>query len=65
MIKMEDGSMVIYGRKAYCDWGTVEGHPLKMKGDWRSIELPRLDTLSVRGDTIVTSGWTLIRKKSD
>ena len=65
MIKMEDGSMVIYGCKAYCDWGTVEGHPLKMKGDWRSIELPRLDTLSVRGDTIVTSGWTLIRKKSD
>lgn len=59
MIKMEDGSMVIYGCKAYCDWGTVEGHPLKVKGDWRNIELPRLDTLSVKGDTIITSGWTL------
>ena len=59
MIKMEDGSMVIYGCKAYCDWGTVEGHPLKVKGDWRSIELPQMDTLSVKGDTIITSGWTL------
>ena len=59
MIKMEDGSMVIYGCKAYCDWGTVEGHPLKVKGDWRTLELPRLDTLFVKGDTIITSGWTL------
>lgn len=63
MIQMEDGSMVIYDGEAYCDWGYVKGHPLKVKGDWRQIELPRLDTLSVRGDTVVTSGWTLVRKK--
>ena len=61
MIKMEDGSMVIYDGTAFCDWGSVEGHPLKVTGDWRRIELPRLDTLSVKGDTIITTGWTLIR----
>ena len=62
MIKMDDGSMVIYGGTAFCDWGSVEGHPLKVTGDWRRIELPRLDTLSVKGDTITTTGWTLIRR---
>ena len=65
MIKMDDGSMVIYGGTAFCDWGSVEGHPLKVTGDWRRIELPRQDTLSVKGDTVVTTGWTLIRKKKD
>ena len=65
MIKMDDGSMVIYGCTAYCDWGSVEGNPLKVTGDWRKIELPCQDTLSVNGDTIITTGWTLIRKKKD
>ena len=62
MIQMEDGSMVIYGGEAYCDWGYAVGHPLKVAGDWRHIELPRLDTLSVQGDTVITSGWTLVKK---
>ena len=62
MIKMDDGSMVIYGCTAFCDWGSVEGHPLKVTNDWRRIELPRLDTLSFNNDTITTSGWTLIKK---
>ena len=62
MIKMDDGSMVIYGCTAFCDWGSVEGHPLKVTADWRRIELPRLDTLSFNNDTITTSGWTLIKK---
>ena len=64
MIKMDDGSMVIYGCTAFCDWGSVEGHPLKVTSDWRSIELPRLDTLSFNNDTITTSGWTLIKKNN-
>lgn len=62
MIKMDDGSMVIYGCTAFCDWGSVEGHPLKVTSDWRRIELPRLDTLSFNEDSIITSGWTLIKK---
>ena len=62
MIKMDDGSMFIYGCTAFCDWGSVEGHPLKVTSDWRRIELPRLDTLSFNNDTITTSGWTLIKK---
>jgi hypothetical protein len=62
MIKMDDGSMVIYGCTAFCDWGSVKGHPLKVTNDWRSIELPRLDTLSFKEDSIITSGWTLIKK---
>lgn len=65
MIKMDDGSMVIYGCTAFCDWGSVEGHPLKVTSDWRSIELPRLDTLSFNNDTITTSGWTLIKKNNN
>ena len=64
MIKMDDGSMVIYGCTAFCDWGSVEGHPLKVTSDWRRIELPRLDTLSFNNDTITTSGWTLIKKNN-
>ena len=64
MIKMDDGSMVIYGCTAFCDWGSVEGHPLKVTSDWRRIELPRLDTLSFNNDTIITSGWTLFRKNN-
>lgn len=64
MIKMDDGSMVIYGGTAFCDWGSVEGHPLKVTADWRRIELPCLDTLSFKGDTIITSGWTLIKKNN-
>ena len=56
MIKMDDGSMFIYGCTAFCDWGSVEGHPLKVTADWHSIELPRLDTLSFNNDTITTSG---------
>ena len=63
MIQMEDGSMVIYGGEAYCDWGYVKGYPLRITSDWRHLELPRLDTLSVQGDTIITSGWTLIKGK--
>ena len=63
MIQMDDGSMIIYGGEAYCDWGYVEGRPLKVTADWRHVELPRLDTLSVRGDTTYTSGWTMVRKK--
>lgn len=63
MIQQEDGSMVIYDGEVYCDWGYVKGHPLKVTGDWRHVELPRLDTLSVRGDTVITSGWTLIKKQ--
>ena len=63
MIMMEDGSMIIYHGKAFCDWGYVEGHPLKVTSDWRRVELPRLDTLSVKGDTTVTAGWTLIRQE--
>lgn len=65
MIKMDDGSMVIYGCTAFCDWGSVEGHPLKVTADWRRIELPRLDTLSFNNDTITTSGWTLIKKNNN
>ena len=65
MIKMDDGSMVIYGCTAFCDWGSVEGHPLKVTSDWRRIELPRLDTLSFNNDTITTSGWTLIKKRNN
>lgn len=65
MIKMDDGSMVIYGCTAFCDWGSVEGHPLKVTSDWRRIELPRLDTLSFNNDTITTSGWTLIKKNNN
>ena len=65
MIKMDDGSMVIYGGTAFCDWGSVEGHPLKVTSDWRRIELPRLDTLSFNNDTITTSGWTLIKKNNN
>ena len=65
MVQMEDGGMVIFGGEAFCEWGYVKGHPLKITGDWHHIELPRLDTLSIKGDTIVTSGWTLIKKKQD
>lgn len=64
MVQMEDGSMVIFGGEAFCEWGYVKGHPLKITGDWHHIELPRLDTLSIKGDTIVTSGWTLIKKNN-
>ena len=63
MIQMDDGSMIIYGGEAYCNWGYVEGHPLKVTADWKHVELPRLDTLSVRGDTTVTSGWTMVRNR--
>ena len=63
MIQLEDGSMIIYDGEAYSDWGYVKGHPLKVTGDWRQVELPLSDTLSVRGDTVITSGWTMIRKK--
>ena len=63
MIQLEDGSMIIYDGEAYSDWGYVKGHPLKVTGDWRHVELPLSDTLSVRGDTVITSGWTMIRKK--
>ena len=63
MVQMEDGGMVIFGGEAFCEWGYVKGHPLKITADWHHVELPRLDTLTVQGDTIVTSGWTLIKKK--
>lgn len=62
MVQQEDGSMLIYGGKAYFDSGYVTGNPFKLSGDWKQIELPKLDTLSVKGDTIITSGWTLVRK---
>ena len=62
MVQQEDGSMLIYGGEAYYDSGYVTGNPFKLSGDWAHIELPKLDTLSVKGDTTVTSGWTVIRK---
>lgn len=62
MVQQEDGSMLIYGGEAYFDSGYVTGNPFKLSKDWTHIELPKLDTLSVKGDTTVTSGWTIVRK---
>ena len=59
MIQLEDGSMIIYDGEAYSDWGYVKGHPLKVTGDWRHVELPLLDTLSTRKTTRVYSSRML------
>jgi len=62
MVQQEDGSMLIYGGEAYFDSGYITGNPFKISRDWTYIELPKLDTISVKGDTTVTSGWTMVRK---
>jgi len=60
LVQQEDGSRLIYGGEAYYDSGYVTGNPFKLSRDWAHIELPKLDTLSVKGDTTITS----IRLKS-